>query len=264
MVSTKREHVHMKYVKPFVIISGIWPLRVKGFAKFLYHIYFYTIFTFFLLNVGTVYITAKGVAAKGKPTEITDFTANAVFTTLLIFKVLTYKSKRVQEVLDLILKSEEDIFKKYNSEAKNIYMKNAADTQFLASIFIFQGVFVSSCAQIFPLIMTFMSKPDESGHVEKYYIVPNWEPFDKYKYYYTTFIIQLLYTCIAETYIVFGCAFFLSILKHITGQFKMLQYRFASIYEDAVNMSNMTGISFSEACNVLVKDCIRHHQDIIK
>ncbi|CAG9861670.1 unnamed protein product [Phyllotreta striolata] len=244
MASNKREHVHMRFIKTFVVLSGIWPLDLKGIKKHLYDLYFRATFLFYVLNVCTVYVTAKEVAFRGKTTEITDYVANTIFATLLILKALTYRSKGIKNLLDSILELEKEVLEKYDDESRSIYMENVKSAEYLGSVYIFQGCFMSLCAQVFPLIMTLMSVPDEQGRVEKYYIVPNWEPFDKYEHYYAAFALQFVYTIIAETYIVFCGTFFLFVLKNVQGQLRVLQHRFREGHS--------------------VKDCIRFHQAIIQ
>ncbi|XP_057670048.1 odorant receptor 30a-like [Diorhabda carinulata] len=126
-----------------------------------------------------------------------------------------------------------------------------------------QRIISSFSAQIFPLICTLMSTANEDGIKQKYYIVANWVPFDKYEYYYTTYIIQFIFTIYAEMYIIFCGTFFLSILNNIFGQILVLEDNINKIYGKAKIQCENDRNEFKQACNYFAKQCIQEHQNII-
>ncbi|XP_072380541.1 odorant receptor 10-like [Diabrotica undecimpunctata] len=264
MAALSEDHIHMKFIKPFVIIAGIWPLDVKGLKLLMYNCYFYVTFTYYVLNVSTIYVTAKQVASHGTPTEITNYISNAVFSTLLIYKALTYRSSGVKDLLNSIRGVEADIANEEDKEIKTIYMKNVKSSEFFGKVYVYQGIVSSCCAQLFPLICTIMSKPNEEGYKEKYYIVANWAPFDKHKYYCVAYLVQLAFTICAEMYTIFCGTFFLFIIENVVGRIFVLQYKFSKCFDNAQDLCENHGLSFKDACNIMVKGCIREHQQIIR
>ncbi|XP_050503644.1 odorant receptor 30a-like [Diabrotica virgifera virgifera] len=257
------DHIHMKFIKPFLAIAGIWPLDIKGFKLLMYNFYFYATFTYYVLNVSTIYVTAKQVASHGTPTEITNYISNAVFSTLLIYKALTYRSSGIKDLLNLIKRVEADIVNEEDEEIKTIYMKNVKASEYFGKVYVYQAIVSTFCAQLFPLISTLMSKPNEEGYKEKYYIVANWEPFDKYEYYGVAYLVQLAFTIYAEMYIIFCGTFLLFIMDNIVGRIFVLQYKFSKCFDNAQVLCETHGMSFKDACNILVTGCIREHQQII-
>ncbi|XP_050503643.1 uncharacterized protein LOC126882704 [Diabrotica virgifera virgifera] len=108
-----------------------------------------------------------------------------------------------------------------------------------------------------------MSKPNEEGYKEKYYIVANWEPFDKYEYYFIAYLIQLAFTICAEMYTIFCGTFFLFIIENVVGRIFVLQYKFSKCFDTARVLCENHRLSFKDASNIVVKGCIREHQQII-
>lgn len=253
-------------------IVGLKPHKFRNkFITNLHKIYcdcLLTIFTiFYLTQCYEIYILIhEDVLA------LVDNLGVSLIYTSTLMKVLVFRSKRMDDLLIMICNLETPILNNYGDNCKSIYWHYVNYNNKIIKICVFFAVITQFPYYITAALEDAFHRQDELFNVINGTVVYNvrplpvssWMPFDKYKYYYLTYIWQCFSITIGSAFVYATDVFMYTLLIFAAMPLKVLQYRFKALAE----ISKFSKGPIVSSDDVLVEDalgdCVKFHQQIIK
>lgn len=123
---------------------------------------------------------------------------------------------------------------------------------------------------IFPVIELYVINPEayKPNNVTEYPAKPlpfsSWFPFNKYKYYKTSYVLHIFFGLYGCFYTVCTDIFFYSLIIYDIGQMKILQYMLENFRDIAKNSASNKERNLESAIHEVLKKCAKEHQIAIR
>lgn len=186
-----------------------------------------------------------------------------------LLKVLTIRSKRMTALLKTIEELEKIILNDYDSNCKEIYYYYVNYNKKIIKICV-----VVSALTLFPYYVT--AAIDDALNSKELYRVVNetivyeerplplssWMPFDKYKHYLCTYLLQCYAVTIGGSYVYATDVFTYALLIFAVIPVKVLQYQFRNFKAASMTISDRAEEEIVE--QRVLGNCVKFHHRVIK
>lgn len=256
-------YMYLKEILNRMTFVGIWKPSVNYSYSILYNVYskialFYFI-TFISTQITEIYYIRDG-------NELMENLALTLLYITTLGKILVSKSNKIKILVKDIWHFERKIFKNeyrnhnsFEKDKRNIYTKYVC---YFHQINVFlSGVGVTTTFPFFirPVVeIYFAQRHNVSLNHQKPLPLSSWFPFDKNKYYYTSYTIQVIAVSYAATSIVLTDGFLLGLMIFVKGRIKIFQQQVRNVRKYVEESAeNITETKF-------IRGCCTEHQRIIK
>lgn len=263
-------NIHLKVTVQNLMFVGFWPIEFKcKIITFFYKLYCFVTISVFVIFVFSQFIEIYMVLGKSLE-ELSGLMAINFLYTLGLVKIWVVGNPTVKTLIKKIQITEQNIVKDDNEEIKKIFMEHVT-TAYLANrlmislgvVCFFMFILTPSFEELTSPLYSYIEVVDNDTVVYLPRPLPliSWFPFDRYKYYYTSFSWHVIAAIFNTTYIV-GCNnMFFALMIFSVGQIKILKQYIVTLTKSTSKVANLT---FDEIVADNITKIIVYHRSIIQ
>ncbi|KAI7815190.1 Odorant receptor Or26 [Rhyzopertha dominica] len=263
------KHTYLRIDKKSLTALGLWPGKVTDHTVLqkIYEFYGTILRIYFVLFVISQLVQLVIVSTKDVQ-EAFDNMGVSLLYTVDIVKIRIASSKVAQGLSDEVMETEKKILESGDERRKKLFYKYAKDAVSFNKFILGFGLITIIPFFAVPLIQLHTqpelyyplnsSIPPESKPLP----FSSWFPFDKEEHYTTAFIMHIIVGTYGCFTVVGTDMFFMSLVRFVKVQMKLLQGKFKHFKEVAIANAKPEEDE-EEAIGRYIKECILEHQYII-
>lgn len=186
------------------------------------------------------------------------------FTSLVRCKVM--KGEVVRRIITEVSNFEKKLREEMDKAISKIYKENVRRNSRLCIIFSTHTVLVSIIYTIWPFMVENQNVEVNNVTVEvKYFPISAWLPFDAQKHYVSAYILLVFNANYMSTMFFISTEIIAySLITYPLGQIRILKHTLRNFQQYKSSMQRELDVSADAAGEILLRQCISKHQDIIR
>ncbi|XP_017777947.1 PREDICTED: odorant receptor 4-like [Nicrophorus vespilloides] len=234
---------HLKINMVTLAIIGLWPVNCKRYTYLnkMHAFYSNCNVICFLLFIITEHCEIYFSRAESNYFAIANnLTVSLLFSETFI-KVMICRSEQIKKFVKQIRMTEKIILDGVDRSLKKIYLDTIQSNNKLTISFLCLTFFSAVPFYIKPIAETILHPMEnytiivdnQVVYLERPLPFNSWFPFDKFKYYYISFGMQVVVGCIGACYTSLTDVFFWSLMIFGLGQLRIVQHKLINLKKDA-------------------------------
>lgn len=272
----KSLHMRINYLN--LTVFGIIPIKLRSdtlqakIGQYAHWVYCFVYMTIFCLFVMSAIYELINVAAQKNLFEFASNLGVSWLYFIAFIKVCILDSGNLHLIYEEIQEQEKAIMNGVYEDWKTIYMNHVNYNRKISLFYLSMGYSTYVLFFAMPILDDYYNTPSDLYtvvdnntlvYIERPLAFSNWFPFDKYKYYYTTYIIHMVAGFIGTTVASVIIAYY-ALIVYGLGQIAITQYCFKNFkkYADVIALDRQCSVD--EASEIFLKIAIKLHEKTIR
>ena len=271
LVRSMDKHVHMKVCLDISYLLGLKPKKFKRqFFTQAHRLYMALLNIFYVCFIASECVEMFYLYDENLSLIVSNLSLTILYLGTLC-KMYVCNGENVDGLITRVREKERVFLRHPVEEIREIHRRNTSTTHFWNKIFIYGGYVALSFFFVEPLLVQINAEPEyvsfTEGNVTRSYRKRKfpfscWFPFNRYKYYYVSYSLQVLATLLGGGYTLLTDMLLVSLITYGIGQLKILKYCFEHCLEISCTRRGFGYVGVR--LKATLSEFVVIHQDVIR